>query len=210
MEGAPIATLEDAGAFLAPRVKLLSTTLLNDEMADLVRGRAQEWLDTRINEKLDPLVRLAQELNGEAEPPEGAEPLSGAVRGVAFRLMENYGVLSRREVDGDLRQIDQEARKGLRRFGIRIGATSLYIPLILKPHAIELRLLMWAMAGKHSALPGLPTPGMVWVDTEETAPREFYELCGFHVVGKKAVRMDMLERLADAVRPLGQDRNCLR
>ena len=206
-EGAPIATLEDAGAFLAPRVKLLSTTLLNEEMAELVRGRAQEWLDTRINEKLEPLVRLAQELNGETEPPEGAEPLSGMVRGVAFRLMENYGVLPRREVDGDLRQIDQEARKGLRRFGIRIGATSLYIPLILKPHAIELRLLMWAMAGKHSALPGLPTPGMVWVDTEETAPREFYELCGFHVVGKKAVRMDMLERLADAVRPLGQDRS---
>ncbi|MBO6504557.1 MAG: hypothetical protein JJ850_04140 [Kordiimonadaceae bacterium] len=206
-EDAPIATLEDAGAFLAPRVKLLSTTLLKDEMADLVRGRAQDWLDGRIAEKLEPLVKLAQELNGEIEPPEGAEALSGTVRGVAFRLMENYGVLQRKEVDGELRQIDQEARKGLRRFGIRIGATSLYMPLVLKPHAIELRLLMWAMAGKLSALPGLPTPGMVWVDTEETAPKEFYELCGFHVVGKKAVRMDMLERLADAVRPLGQDRN---
>lgn len=206
-EEAPIATLEDAGAFLAPRVKLLSTTLLNDEMAELVRGRAQDWLDGRIAEKLEPLVKLAQELNGETEPPEGTEALSGLVRGVAFRLMENYGVLPRRAVDGELRQIDQDARKGLRRFGIRIGATSLYMPLVLKPHAIELRLLMWAMAGKHSALPGLPTPGMVWVDTEDTAPREFYELCGFHVVGKKAVRMDMLERLADAVRPLGQDRD---
>ena len=206
-EDAPIATLEDAGAFLAPRVKLLSTTLLKDEMAELVRNRAQDWLDARIAEKLEPLVKLAQELNGEIEPPEGVEPLSGTVRGVAFRLMENYGVLQRKEVDGELRQIDQDARKGLRRFGIRIGATSLYMPLVLKPHAIELRLLMWAMAGKLSALPGLPTPGMVWVDTEETAPREFYELCGFHVVGKKAVRMDMLERLADAVRPLGQDRN---
>ncbi len=206
-EEAPIATLEDAGAFMAPRVKMLSTTLLNDDMAELVRGRAQDWLDARIAEKLEPLVKLAQELNGETEPPEGAEALSGLVRGVAFRLMENFGVLPRREVDGELRQIDQDSRKGLRRFGIRIGATSLYMPLVLKPHAIELRLLMWAMAGKHSALPGLPTPGMVWVDTEGTAPREFYELCGFHVVGKKAVRMDMLERLADAVRPLGQDRD---
>lgn len=206
-EGAPIATLEDAGAFMAPRVKMLSTTLLSSEMADLVRGRAQTWLDERISEKLEPLVKLAQELNGEIEPPEGAEPLSGAVRGIAFRLMENYGVLPRRDVDAELRQLDQDERKGLRRFGVRIGATSLHMPLVLKPHAIELRLLMWAMAGKQSALPPLPTPGMVWVDTEETAPREFYEMCGFHVVGKKAVRMDMLERLADAVRPLGQDGN---
>lgn len=206
-EGAPIATLEDAGAFMAPRVKLLSATLLNDDMKELVRARAQDWLDARIAEKLEPLVKLAQELNGEVEPPEGVEALSGLVRGVAFRLMENYGVLPRKLVESDMRQIDQEARKGLRRFGIRIGATSLYMPLVLKPHAIELRLLMWAMAGGHNALPSLPTPGMVWVDIEQTAPREFYELCGFHVVGKKAVRMDMLERLADAVRPLGQDRN---
>ncbi len=206
-EGAPIGTVQDIGAFMAPRVKLLSSTLLSDEMKELVRGRAQDWLDARITEKLDPLVKLAQELNGEVEPPEGTEPLSGMVRGVAFRLMENYGVLPRKLVAGDLRQIDQDARKGLRRFGIRIGATSLYMPLVLKPHAIELRLMMWAMAGNLTALPSLPTPGMVWVDTDKTAPNTFYEMCGFHVVGKKAVRMDMLERLADAVRPLGQDRN---
>ncbi|WP_262693531.1 helicase-related protein [Kordiimonas aquimaris] len=206
-EGAPIATVYGTGAFMAPRVKLLSTTLLNDEMAELVRMKAQDWLDQRIAEKLEPLVKLAQELNGEIEPPEGAEPLSGLVRGVAFRLMENFGVLARKDVDSELRQIDQDARRGLRRFGIRIGATSLYMPLVLKPHANEMRLMMWAMAGDRTALPSIPTPGMVWVDTEEAAPAEFYQMSGFQVVGKKAVRMDMLERLADAVRPLGSERN---
>lgn len=203
-EGAPIATVHDSGALFAPRVKLVASSLLAGENADLVREKTQEWLDTRIAEKLEPLVKLAQELNGEVEAPEGAAPLSGLARGVAFQLLEHYGVMKRADVDSDLRQLDQDARKGLRRFGIRIGASSLYIPLILKPHAIELRLMMWAMAGKLSALPNLPTPGMVWVDTEETAPNEFYELAGFQVTGKKAVRMDMLERLADAVRPLGQ------
>ncbi len=203
-EGAVIATVHDSGALFAPRVKLVQSTLLNGENAELVREKAQEWLDTRIAEKLAPLVTLAQELNGEAEAPEGALPLSGLVRGVAFQLVENYGVLSRAKVDGDLRQLDQDARKGLRRFGIRIGASSLYIPLILKPHANELRLMMWAMAGKLNGLPPLPTPGMVWVETEETAPATFYEMAGFQIAGKKAVRVDMLERLADAVRPLGQ------
>jgi ATP-dependent RNA helicase SUPV3L1/SUV3 len=206
-EGAPIATVYDAGAFLAPRVKLLDNTLLNDDMAELVRTKAQDWLDERIAEKLEPLVKLSGELNGESEMPEGIEPLSGSVRGVAFRLMENLGVLSRKDVDAELRQIDQDARKGLRRFGIRIGATSLYIPMLLKPHANELRLMMWAMSGKRETLPSLPTPGMVWVDTQEGAPVEFYLMAGFQVVGKKAVRMDMMERLADAVRPLGQNRN---
>jgi len=203
-EGAPIATVHDSGALFGPRVKLVASSLLQGENADLVVEKTQEWLDMRIAEKLEPLIKLAQELNGETEAPEGAAPLSGLARGVAYRLLENYGVMKRTEVDGDLRQLDQEARKGLRRFGIRIGASSLYIPLVLKPHAIELRLMMWAMAGKLNGLPGLPTPGMVWVETEATAPNTFYELAGFTVVGKKAVRMDMLERLADAVRPLGQ------
>jgi len=205
-EGAPVATVHDSGALFAPRVKLVQSTLLTGDLADLVRDKTQEWLDTRIAEKLEPLIKLAQELNGEIEAPEGAAPLSGLARGVAFRLLEHYGVMPRSAVDDDLRQLDQDARKGLRRFGIRIGASSLYIPIIMKPHATELRLAMWAMASKKVDLPAIPTPGMVWVEAAETAPREFYELAGFQVVGKKAVRMDMLERLSDAVRPLGQQR----
>lgn len=206
-EGAPIATVHDSGALFAPRVKLVQNTLLQGENAELVREKAQEWLDTRVAEKLEPLVKLAQELNGEAEAPEGVAPLSGLARGVAFRLLEHYGVMSREKVDSDMRQLDQDARKGLRRFGIRIGASNLYIPVVMKPHATELRLAMWAMADKKEGLPSIPTPGMVWVDTQQDAPNEFYELAGFKPVGKKAVRMDMFERLADAVRPLGQNRD---
>ena len=202
-DGAPIATLHDSGALFGPRIKLLASTLLMGENADLVREKTQEWLDTRIAERMDPLVKLAQELNGEIEAPEGAVALSGLARGVAFRLVEHYGVMGRAAVDADLRQLDQEARKGLRRFGIRIGASSLYMPFVMKPHATELRLAMWAMAGKIEGLPKIPTPGMVWVEIEEGAPDIFYELAGFKPCGKKAVRMDMLERLADAVRPLG-------
>jgi len=204
-DGAPIATVHHSGAMFAPRVKLVQSTLLGGENAELVLSKTQEWLDTRIAEKLDPIVRLAQELNGEIEAPEGAAALSGLARGIAYRLIENYGAMARTSIDGDLRQIDQEGRKGLRRFGIRIGASSLYIPVILKPHATEMRLMMWAMEKEMSSLPGIPTPGMVWTETEETAPDAFYEIGGFRVAGKKAVRMDMLERLADAVRPLGQE-----
>ena len=176
---------------------------LEGDNADRVLTKLQEWIDTRIAEKLEPLLKLSRELNGEEEAPEGAAPLSGIARGIAFQLLENFGVLPRRQVANDLRQMDQEARKGLRRFGIRIGASNLYIPFVLKPHATELRLIMWAMREGKDSLPAIPTPGMVWVDTDPAAPRAFYELAGFTVVGKKAVRVDMAERLADAVRPLG-------
>jgi len=206
-EGAPVATVHDSGALFAPRVKLVANTLLTGDNADLVREKIQEWLDTRITEKMEPLVKLAQELNGEIEAPEGAAPLTGLARGVAYQLLEHYGVMARSIVDSDLKQLDQEARKGLRRFGIRIGASSLYMPFVMKPHATELRLAMWAMASGTEGITKIPTPGMVWVEIEEGVPSAFYELAGFQPCGKKAVRMDMLERLADAVRPLGSSRD---
>jgi ATP-dependent RNA helicase SUPV3L1/SUV3 len=206
-DGAPVATVHDSGALFAPRVKLLANTLLSGENADLVKEKTQEWLDARINERMEPLVKLAQELNGEIEAPEGAAPLTGLARGVAYRLLEHYGVMSRGEVDADLRQLDQDARKGLRRFGIRIGASSLYMPFVMKPHATELRLAMWAMQKSVEGITKIPTPGMVWVEIADGVPGEFYELAGFQPCGKKAVRMDMLERLADAVRPLGSSRD---
>lgn len=202
-EGAVVATVHDSGALFAPRAKLARDVLLEGDNADLVLSKAQEWLDERVTDKLGPLVTLARELNGEVEAPEGAEALSGAVRGIAYRLVEGFGVLSRAEVASELKSLDQDARKGLRRFGIRIGAFSLYMPLLLKPHATELRLMMWAMKTGQAALPPIPTPGMVWVEAEATAPVDFYNLGGFRLAGKKAVRMDMMERLADAVRPLG-------
>ncbi len=201
----PVAALKPAGNGYGFQVVLIEPHLLNADEAELVVRKAQEWIDARVAEKLEPLLKLMAELNGEAEAPEGAAPLSGIARGIAFRLLENYGTLERQDVQSDLRAMDQDARKGLRRFGVRFGATSLYIPLILKPHATELRLILWALAGNHASLPPLPTPGMVWVDVDASAPPEFYALAGFRVVGTKAVRMDMIERLADAVRPLGAD-----
>ena len=56
-------------------------------------------------------------------------------RGIAFRLVENLGILERREVVEDVRGLDQEARAGLRRHGVRFGAHHIYIPALLKPGA---------------------------------------------------------------------------
>jgi len=204
-EGAAIAHVTASAGLMAPTIQLIDGTLLDADAAELVQSKCQAWLSERVEEKLMPLLLLSRELNGETEAPEGAAPLTGLARGVAYQLLENYGVMRRAQVGKDLRQIDQDERKGLRRFGIRIGATSLYIPLILKPHATELRLMMWAMAEKPESLPALPTPGMVWVEVDQAAPKTFYEMAGFNVVGKKAIRIDMFERLADAVRPLGQN-----
>ena len=72
------------------------------------------------------------------------EELNGMARGIAFQLIENLGILEREPIAQDIRQLDQDARKQLRKFGVRFGAFNIYFPLLLKPAAAELNCLFMA------------------------------------------------------------------
>jgi len=201
--GAIVAHLVKGDNLFRPRVKLLPGTLLDGTAADQVVERLNTWLQTRINDLLLPLMNIKNALEG--QQAEGAHPLDGMARGIAFQLLEHLSVLPRRLIDADIRKLDQDSRKGLRQYGVRIGSTNIFIPVLLKPHATLLRLVLWALDGDIKELPAQPTPGMVWCENDKALPRRFYELAGFNITRTKAVRIDMMERLADTVRPMGMN-----
>jgi len=209
-----VADLVKGAAPLVPQFKLIASALLHGNEAAAVLEKSNAWLTAQLDAELRSLVALKNELDGKTEAaPEKKEgdekteeitPLSGLARGIAFQLYEHLGIMPRSAVGAELRKVDQDARKGLWRFRIRIGASNVFVPYILKPAPTRLRLILWALSEGHVSLPVQPTPGMVWVDMDTSAPRDFYRLAGFHPCGQKAVRVDMVERLADAVRPLGK------
>jgi len=206
-EGTPIAIFRKGERYLLPKIMLLENSLLHPGEKEVVLLRITNWLDNYITNTLPSLAGLEIELNGQTPKPlEGEKepaPLMGMARGIAFRLLEHQGVLPRYLIEGDLRGVDQDQRKGLWRFRIRIGASTLFVPNLLKPAATELRLALWALDNDITTLPPVPTPGMVWCEMNTAAPKEFYRIAGFRKAGKKAIRVDMIERLADAVRNLG-------
>ena len=202
--GAPVLRLRAGAAPLKPRLEPVRGSLLSGPAVERVIACGQVWLAAHMRAELGRLVALAAELEGEP-PPGDAPPLAGLARGVAFRLVEHFGILPRATVDADLKTVDAAARKALHRHGVRIGAGCVYQPALLKPAPTRLRLLLWALAEGRDSLPDLPSPGMVWAEVVRGADHRFYEVAGFRVCGNKAIRVDMLERLADAVRPLGQD-----
>ena len=50
--------------------------------------------------------------------------------------------------------------------------------------------------------PSRRAPGLTSVAADPALPEAFYRAAGYHVCGPRAVRIDMLERLADLIRPL--------
>jgi ATP-dependent RNA helicase SUPV3L1/SUV3 len=113
-------------------------------------------------------------------------------------------------VTEEVKSLDQDARASMRRYGVRFGAYHIFVPALLKPAPAELITLLWALKNDGLDKPGygdlIPVlaAGRTSVVTDPSFERMFYKLAGFRFLGKRAVRIDILERLADIIRPLLQ------
>ena len=192
-----VATLEAADDPLQPTMTLLADEHLGEADRDKVTARLQTWLKDLIADKLKPLAEMSN-----------ATDLQGLARGIAFRLKENFGVLKRDTVADEINALDQTSRADLRKYGLRFGAFNIFFPPMLKPASADLAATLWllkspAAAGADAAVkPQLPRPGLTSAATDPATPEALYRAYGFHVCGPRAVRLDILERLADQIRPL--------
>jgi ATP-dependent RNA helicase SUPV3L1/SUV3 len=113
------------------------------------------------------------------------------------------GVLPREAVADEVKALDQEARGQLRKHGIRFGQYTIFQQLLLKPAPTRLRLVLWSLANGLQEFPESPPPGLVTIPNIQDVPKQHYTLAGYRPAGSRAIRIDMLERLADLLR--GQD-----
>ena len=195
--GEEIARLEPGEHPLKPQVVLLVDEHLQAPDKEKVQERVATWVADTIRERLKALVELSE-----------APDVAGLARGIAFRLTENFGTVRRDSIAEEMKSLDQAGRAQLRRYGVRFGAFNIYFPLLLKPAAAELTLALWTLKNATSsglsldALPQPPRPGLTSAPVDPAIPEAFYRAAGYHVCGPRAVRIDILERLADLIRPL--------
>jgi ATP-dependent RNA helicase SUPV3L1/SUV3 len=194
--GAPIGTLAATDDALRPRVILLADEQLTGPARDKVAQRAERFVGYQIETLLKPLLDLRQ-----------ADQLTGIARGIAFRLVEQFGLINRRDIADEVKSLDQESRAALRRLGVRFGAYHIFVPALVKPAPASLVTLLWALKNDGKDKPGfgdivhMLAAGRTSVLVNAAFDRAFYGLAGFRMLGRRAVRVDILERLADLIRP---------
>lgn len=174
---------------LTPTIEVFVDEDAGPDVAEKVRRRLSHWLDRRVTALFEPLVALKND-----------ETLTGLARGVAFRLVESLGILPRAEVAADVKSLEQDARAALRKHGIRFGQFTLFMPVLLKPAPTRLRLVLWGLANDLSDFPPSPPPGLVTIPAVEGVDPGYYPQSGYRLSGERAIRIDMLERLADMLR----------
>ena len=194
--GDAVAKLMAADDALHPRIRIISDERLSGAPREAVQARLDLWLKTHVEKLLGPLFDLNK-----------AEDITGIARGIAFQLIEALGVLERSKISAEMKDLDQPSRASLRKYGVRFGAYHIYLPALLKPAARSLASLLWALKLDNvdlSALSGaqhLAGSGRTSFPVDKALPRDAYRVLGYRQCGERAVRVDILERLADLIRP---------
>src|SRR5437588_1943707 len=194
--GEAVGKLIAGDEMLRPRLRIVADEHLTGASRESVQARLDLWIKAHLEKVLGPLFALA-----------AAEDVTGIARGVAFQLVEALAVLERHRVADDVKGLDQAARATLRKYGVRFGAYHIYLPALLKPAPRALATQLWAL--KHAEpdlkgideVPHLAAGGRTSFPADKEVSKALYRVVGYRVCGERAVRVDILERLADLIRP---------
>ncbi len=174
---------------LKPKVVAFVDDEAGAEVAEKVQRRLQHFIDRKIATAFEPMLKMQND-----------EVLTGLAKGFAFRLVESFGVVPRGDVADEVKALEQDARGALRKHGVRFGQFTIFMPLLLKPAPTRLRLVLWSLAKGLQEFPEAPPPGLVTVPTVDGLEPGTYAMSGYRAAGQRAIRIDMLERLADLLR----------
>jgi ATP-dependent RNA helicase SUPV3L1/SUV3 len=170
------------GGLFAPRVRLLG-----EFGAQPARERAERRLEAFVVAEAGRRFAALDQLR--AAVADGR--FKGLARGLAYMLVEHFGVLDRRMGETQIRALSRSERRTLKGLGVRFGAFSLYLPALTTREARLLGEPFAALARPGwrpaaDALSPLPHP---------MPPPEALALRGLRAVGGFAVPTATLERL---------------
>ena len=189
---AAIGKLTRGADVLSPGIDVFVDDEAGADVAEKVQRRLVHWLDRRIQLLFEPLLAM-----------KGDDALEGLAKGVGFRLVETLGIVPRADVAADVKSLDQDGRALLRKHGVRFGQFTIFLPVLLKPAPTRLRLVLASLFAGLEDFPSAPPPGLVTVPAMAGAGADYYGQAGYRLSGERAIRIDMLERLADLLR--GED-----
>ena len=183
-ENHTIGRLIKGDRIMDPRVKVYDSEVVDTPHVQRLEKRLQEWTRIEVHAKLKPLFKIER------------SDLEGTPRGIAFQIVEALGVLPRNSLGAITKSLTPQERQSLKDLGIRLGFKTAFVAEVLKPAPARLRMILWAVFGDKLGIYPPPPLGLMSFSIEDGTEEGFYNAAGYRTCGARAVRVDMLERLA--------------
>jgi len=182
-EEAPVARLAAGPEWLAPKVEVLPSDLLEGPHREAIRRRLTAWLDGHLAAQLAPLYALR------------AAELTGPARGLAYELTGAMGCVLRRRVAPLVAALAPADRADLTRLGVAIGEHAIFMPALRSHRSVGVRVTLWRIfSGADMAQP-VPPPALSHARDEAVDAGTMAALFCLPA-GPRFIRADRLERLA--------------
>ncbi len=181
----PIGKLKKGKNYLYPEIEIIADEALDSESREDLFSYLGSWMETYIEDELKDLINLIK-----------LENKNQYIRALAFRLYESNGVQKRNEINEIITKIEKEDRKQFRSLGIKIGRYHVFLPKMLKPKAVGLRILLWKFFNNNNNKNDIPKSGLNFLfDKNSQFNSRFLLLCGFERFKNFYIRVDILEKL---------------
>lgn len=195
LAGEILASVHKGESLLQPTVKLSEGRDLGAENSGDVLGAVETWMKAHIYTILEPLFSLV-----------GDETLSEANKEIALKLFAHTGIVPRGEIEDQIAKLDSEMRKALRDKKVRLGPVLVFLPDLNKPAAVKLRAILWSLFNDKPLPAPIPRDGaMSSVVDITTANPDFYRAIGYPLFGPRVIRIDMLDRVINAIYDTAKD-----
>ena len=180
----PIAYITKGKNYLNPKLKLIVDEAIDSESKEKLQINLEKKLYELISSELSDLVNLSK-----------SKFKNNYVRALSYQLFEKNGVMKRNSVHQMIKNISKEDRLNLRKAGIKIGRYHIFLPRMLKPSAVDLRVKLWKLYYSEDNKYTIPKSGLNFLKNETIKNNKFLLICGFENFNKFYIRVDILERL---------------
>ena len=169
-------------SLLFPGIEVIHNDLLQGNDREKIRQRIEKWTRSHLRNRM----KIFHELQ--------AAPLKGTARGLAFQLVENFGLINRESITQFLNDLGKEERKALYDQGIRIGRFAVWMRGLSNTQHWPWRVLLWSLWNERSDVRDmLPAQGTKVMHPERDVPLSLYQTLGFAVL-RPPSRGDRKER----------------
>ena len=179
----PIAKVKKGMDYLSPEIEITADDSLPLSDKNELENFIKEWINSYIINVLGDLINLTK-----------IKIEDQYLRALSFQLFENNGILKRTDINQIINLISKEERKKLWGMGVKIGRYHIYLPKMLKPKAVTLRVNLWKLYYDISSTTNIPTFGLNFLNNEKFN-KKILLLCGFEKFEDFFVRVDILEKL---------------
>lgn len=182
LPGEPVAQLVKGENALTPRLKILTD-------ASNAEDFLQKFLSQHIQTTLAPLFDLKTK-----------DTLPEPVKNICDMLYDSMGVIHREKLEIFIKDLDNDTRAPLRSRKIKMGPLLVFLPELNKPAAVRLKAVLWSLYNDQPLPPPTPKDGVVsFAIDPENVNRTFYQVIGYPIFANRAIRIDMLDRVVNAI-----------